>query len=74
VSMSNEYYASVAAEARMAELRREAETWRLARAVGGPRLAPTHKLRSLPARIAAASRQARRHVLPRDREPQPCGC
>ena len=69
---SNDYYARFAAESRMAELRREAETWQLARAAVGAGSIPGHPRRSLTARIAATSRRLWCRRPSRTFAPQPC--
>jgi hypothetical protein len=71
---SNDYYARFAAESRMAELRREAATWRLARAAVGARSVPGHPMRSLTARIAATPRRLWCRRASRTFAPQHCGC
>ena len=60
MSMATEFYARFAAEERMAELRSEAQTWRLARAAAGRRCPPAYRLRLFMTRVTAASRQALR--------------
>ena len=58
MSMAHEHYARFAAEARMDELRNEAQAWRLARVAAGRRCRPAHRLRLVTTRVAAASSQA----------------
>ena len=60
MSMGHEFYARFAAEERMAELRSEAQMWRLAQAAAGRRCTPEYRLRLSMARVTAASRQVMR--------------
>ena len=58
MGMGHEFYARFAAAERMAELRNEAQMWRLAQAAAGRRCTPEHRLRLFLARVTAASSQA----------------
>ena len=69
---SNDYFARFAAESRMAELRREAETWRLARAAAGAGPSSGDPRRSLTARIAATPRRLWCRRAPWTFAPQSC--
>jgi hypothetical protein len=89
MSMATEFYARFAAEERMAELRSEAQSWRLARAAAGRRCPPAYRLRLVTAWVAAASSQAVHRLTvgrsapgrlapegsgPGPSAPQPCTC
>ena len=69
---SNDYFARFAAESRMAELRREAETRRLAGAAAATRSVSRHPIWSLTARIAATPRRLWCRRASRTFAPQPC--
>ena len=71
MSIAHEYYARFAAEERMAELRGEAQAWRLARVAAGHRCPPAHRLRLVTTRVAAASSQAVRRLTAGGLMPSP---